>query len=1024
MNDFITSVSNWLWDYYLLATALLAAVLLASRMLTQPARRLAIHWAIAVGLLLLALLCAIPGWSLLHMTSPPPPEAVQWMEYLEPVTGPAIQIADLPQSFTPAVPRVEELPADVELSQVVPAERIVLINYGILVSYAIGIGALVSLLWLALGAWQVHRLRSQAEPAPEPINQLLEELAQPSHRKPAIGMSDRLTVAVAVGLRRPMVLLPSSLAEQSGPHELRTVLAHELAHIRNHDLWLLALVRSLLPLLWVHPLYWLWRRGLRLDQETLADAAASEQTSQADYADQLVTWARSAAGMQTPRFASSVGLWESPSQLKRRVTVLLDKKLTVLRECSRKWRWGSIIGGTMAVLAAGLSLITLQPDTQLLAEPQAIDQDPKPAAESSKQIGEQDAQTPGNATLGLQFDPAKATGIGTSLTEMSEDDLLYALVPATPITESTVADSEELVFERANFLGLEDDFQPQAESNRGTVQLADRPSSSIKKKELNSLDLRLGPTVPSDPSDAETSAATLADSPREPDFNKLVYPLYKHLEKSRKPNTIVGICIDEFGQPLADVDVRLYAQPVGLPLQRATTMVARTKSNAQGKFILTSVIDVAKLFPEGIPTSFVPQKQQHIYTLIGKLSGRVPGRHSELAASMAKSGTTTVWVMQEAQTLRGSITDLNGNPVRGATVKVGLASMLLGSNDLNLSSTVTDVQGNYSISDLPPYDATDADRQIEEMLKKNPELASTMAGGALRQQLLVTHPEFAAQRVTVDRIPSTVNARLRPGSTIEGKVTFPTPDQPKAIPAGIVYLQRDTPTSKAGERPQPYSFQVQSTSIDADGRYRFESLPAGKYHLSAGVPSWVTLGIENVVTKTGEVTTAPDIAMTRGGRVRVQLLDGDGQPLRFDKPMTGWINPQRVPREKVFSHTTNVRTFSVEGIGETQLAPGTYRLNVNVPTGDGQVAWIASDFADLRSTEDLEKISTTKVVEGQTVELQIRTKKWNPQSGAVLSSLRAITEDGDVVEVEEHEGEDSPIIFAPVQQTVPSVSGE
>lgn len=363
MNDFLSSVSNWLWDYYLLATALLAAVLLGTRTLTQPARRVAIHWATAVGLLLLALLCAIPGWSLLHMTSPPPPEFVALPENLQQAPSSAIQIADLPQNFHLTVP--ETVAVD-ETTEFLPVEQGLPIDYGILVSYAIGIGALISLLWLAMGAWQVHRLRGQAKPAPEEIHQMLAELTKQSPNRPAIGISERLTVAVAVGLRRPLVLLPNSLIQHSGPHELRTVLAHELAHIGNRDLWLLAIVRSLLPLLWVHPLYWLWRRGLRLDQETLADAAACEQTSQADYADQLVTWARSAAGIQTPRFASSVGLWESPSQLKRRVAVLLDEKLTVLRECSRKWRWGSII--VLLALSSSLSLITFQPESVAVEE--------------------------------------------------------------------------------------------------------------------------------------------------------------------------------------------------------------------------------------------------------------------------------------------------------------------------------------------------------------------------------------------------------------------------------------------------------------------------------------------------------------------------------------------------------------------------------------------------------------------------------------------------------------------------------
>ncbi|MEM8945720.1 MAG: M56 family metallopeptidase [Planctomycetota bacterium] len=364
MNDFVSTVSTWLWDYYLLATALIALILLLTLKIDQPTRRMAIHWAAAIGLLLLAGLTATPNWSLWHMTSPPPPEANALMEPIEPVIAPAIQSADLPANFQPPLSPKQITQAKTK-AETKTAERIVG-DYAAIFSYAIGTGSLLALLWLALGAWQVRRLRRDAQAAPDHLQQACRELVGQDHAEPIVRVSSRVPVAIVVGLRHPAIILPSKFVETSDPYDLRSVLAHELAHIRNRDLWLIALTRGLLPILWLHPLYWLWRHGLRLDQETLADAAAADLTSHAKYADQLVAWARVTAALQTPRFASSVGLWESPSQLKRRIAILLDEKLTVLRECSRRWRLGS--HAALLVVAATLSLFTLQPESTSVAD--------------------------------------------------------------------------------------------------------------------------------------------------------------------------------------------------------------------------------------------------------------------------------------------------------------------------------------------------------------------------------------------------------------------------------------------------------------------------------------------------------------------------------------------------------------------------------------------------------------------------------------------------------------------------------
>src|SRR5690606_28651701 len=128
-------------------------------------------------------------------------------------------------------------------------------------------------------------------------------------------LSDELTTAVALGLLRPMIVLPTSFAKRHGKASIRTALAHELAPVRNGDLWLVAALRVVMLLLWAHPGYWLVRRGVRLDQELLADAAAADVTSRDSYAAQLVGWARAMPAHRGPALAGAVGLWETRSQL-------------------------------------------------------------------------------------------------------------------------------------------------------------------------------------------------------------------------------------------------------------------------------------------------------------------------------------------------------------------------------------------------------------------------------------------------------------------------------------------------------------------------------------------------------------------------------------------------------------------------------------------------------------------------------------------------------------------------------------
>ena len=58
----VEGILRWIVDFYLLATLALGLALVAGRWMRQPVRRLTLAWTTLVGLALLAVVCAMPGW--------------------------------------------------------------------------------------------------------------------------------------------------------------------------------------------------------------------------------------------------------------------------------------------------------------------------------------------------------------------------------------------------------------------------------------------------------------------------------------------------------------------------------------------------------------------------------------------------------------------------------------------------------------------------------------------------------------------------------------------------------------------------------------------------------------------------------------------------------------------------------------------------------------------------------------------------------------------------------------------------
>jgi beta-lactamase regulating signal transducer with metallopeptidase domain len=365
-------VSAWLVDIYVLATVLMLAGIAGSSCFYQPAQRLAVMRSIAAGLGALVLLTTVPGWPRVSRTVP-----ASNMATLIPRTGVVVvepQAAASPRAEPEWSREVRERPTAAATLDVnfhpMPNSSATMRSTGSswslswfsIVGTLFLCGMVANLVWLALGAIQATRLRRSMVSVSSRVQLLLARIAGEVPGAPSVGQSARISLPMALGLARPVIVLPEGFAESEPDNRLEVALAHEWAHIHNGDLRWLALLRLLNLVLFVHPLFWWLRQSIRADQEALADAAAAMRhgDGRLAYAETLIDWARSS---RTPHrripASAALALWDRPSQLQRRVRLLLDCDFPVEATVPRRWRWA--VTGLGLVGALALSLVTMRP---------------------------------------------------------------------------------------------------------------------------------------------------------------------------------------------------------------------------------------------------------------------------------------------------------------------------------------------------------------------------------------------------------------------------------------------------------------------------------------------------------------------------------------------------------------------------------------------------------------------------------------------------------------------------------------
>ena len=130
----------------------------------------------------------------------------------------------------------------------------------------------------------LHTLRAATPVRDEQLLEIVERIAaeMSSRRTPRVCVSSHLSDAAATGWLRPTLLLPTTWNQWSEA-ELRSVIAHEIAHLIRHDASWRAITSAIAAVHSFNPLaHWLLRRVI-LYQEIAADDLAADAVGPRNY---------------------------------------------------------------------------------------------------------------------------------------------------------------------------------------------------------------------------------------------------------------------------------------------------------------------------------------------------------------------------------------------------------------------------------------------------------------------------------------------------------------------------------------------------------------------------------------------------------------------------------------------------------------------------------------------------------------------------------------------------------------------
>ena len=172
------------------------------------------------------------------------------------------------------------------------------------------VGVILMATRLALGGIGVWMIVRRRQPLPPETSRMVDRMArQLAFRvRPAVYAVERISQAMAVGVFKPMVLLPAAWICELPSDVLEAVIAHELAHLRRWDVAINGMQRVVECALFFHPVVWWCSRRLRIEREMCCDELAQAAIgNRVVYAKALAYLADQVGSSIEPLLAAGIG---------------------------------------------------------------------------------------------------------------------------------------------------------------------------------------------------------------------------------------------------------------------------------------------------------------------------------------------------------------------------------------------------------------------------------------------------------------------------------------------------------------------------------------------------------------------------------------------------------------------------------------------------------------------------------------------------------------------------------------------
>ncbi|QIB68890.1 hypothetical protein Ami103574_05950 [Aminipila butyrica] len=165
-------------------------------------------------------------------------------------------------------------------------------------------------------------------------------------------LNHKITSPMLIGLRHPLILLPISTAQEL---DLKLILAHELTHLKQKDLWIKMFVLLAGTVHWFNPFVHILRKDISTWSELSCDEVLAAKMSHEErkrYGEAILNTLANHSGINST-FCSP--LCESTKHIERRLTMLLNVKKMKKHMAIFAAVVFLIIGGTAAAFATNVS---------------------------------------------------------------------------------------------------------------------------------------------------------------------------------------------------------------------------------------------------------------------------------------------------------------------------------------------------------------------------------------------------------------------------------------------------------------------------------------------------------------------------------------------------------------------------------------------------------------------------------------------------------------------------------------------